>query len=188
MKLYIKNMVCDRCRVAVESVVNEMGLMAQDVQLGEVDFGEQTLDQDTLNHFEQRIVALGFELVSDKKSRLIERIKVSLIALVRDEDKLQHVQVSTYLGDALHHDYSHLSHLFSSVEGMTIEQYFILQKIERAKELLVYDELTLTQIAEQLAYSSVSHLSNQFKKVTGLSPSHFRQLRDSKQRQPLDKI
>lgn len=188
MKLYIKNMVCDRCRIAIENVLAEMGIEAADIQLGEVDLGELILSDAIMGEFEQRIVALGFELINDKKSQLIEKIKATLIDLVRSDLLLQRVQLSTYLAEQLHHEYTYLSHLFSSVEGITIEQYFIAQKIERAKELLVYDQLTLTQIAEQLGYSSVSHLSNQFKKITGLSPSHFRKLRDSKQRTPLDKL
>jgi AraC-like DNA-binding protein len=188
MKLYIKNMVCDRCKLAVGNVLDEMDLQPASVQLGEVDLGEETLDDQGLEDFRRRIEALGFELINDRKSRLIESIKKHIIALVRERDELERVKLSDYLAEQLHHDYTYLSNLFSAVEGVTIEQYFIHQKIERAKELLVYDELSLTEIAYRLGYSSLAHLSRQFKKVTGMTPSHFRQLRDARQRQSLDKL
>jgi AraC-like DNA-binding protein len=188
MKLYIKNMVCDRCKLAVKNVLDDMALQPESIQLGEVDLGKHELDDTQLDAFRQRIEALGFELINDRKSRLIESIKKHIIALVRERDELEKVKLSDYLSEHLHHDYTYLSNLFSAVEGVTIEQYFIHQKIERAKELLVYDELTLTEIAFRLGYSSLAHLSRQFKKVTGLTPTHFKQLRDTRQRQPLDKI
>lgn len=188
MKLYIKNMVCDRCKLAVNQVLDEMALKPLSVQLGEVDLGETELEDARLNDFRQRIEALGFELINDRKSRLIESIKKHIIALVREHEQLEKVRLSDYLGEQLHHDYTYLSNLFSAVEGVTIEQYFIHQKIERAKELLVYDELSLTEIAYTLGYSSLAHLSRQFKKVTGMTPTQFRRLRDPRQRQPLDKL
>ena len=188
MKLYIKNMVCDRCKLAVNNVLDDMALQPVSVQLGEVDLGDHELLDAQLEDFRGRIEALGFELINDRKSRLIESIKKHIIALVRERDELEKVKLSDYLGEELHHDYTYLSNLFSAVEGVTIEQYFIHQKIERAKELLVYDELSLTEIAYRLGYSSLAHLSRQFKKVTGMTPSYFRQLRDARQRQPLDKL
>lgn len=188
MKLYIKNMVCDRCKLAIDNVLHEMDLSPLSVQLGEVDLGDRELSEAEAEGFRQRIEALGFELINDRKSRLIESIKKYIIALVREQDLLEKLKLSEYLAKQLHHDYTYLSHLFSSVEGMTIEQYFIHQKIERAKELLVYDELSLTEIAYQLGYSSPAHLSGQFRKVTGMSPSQFRKLRDAGQRQALDKL
>jgi len=188
MKLYIKNMVCDRCKLAVNKVLDDMALQPVSVQLGEVDLGDHELQDVQLEDFRGRIEALGFELINDRKSRLIESIKKHIIALVRERDELEKVKLSEYLGEELHHDYTYLSNLFSAVEGVTIEQYFIHQKIERAKELLVYDELSLTEIAYRLGYSSLAHLSRQFKKVTGMTPSYFRQLRDARQRQPLDKL
>ncbi len=130
---------------------------------------------------------LGFELIDDKKSRIIAQIKNIIIDLVHHQDNDTKNNLSTILSTALHHDYSYLSNLFSGVEGTTIEKYFIAQKIERVKELLVYDELSLSEIAFQQHYSSVAYLSNQFKKVTGLSPSHFRQIKEEK-RKPLDEV
>ena len=180
-------MVCDRCIYVIRNILNEMDIAADSVRLGEVDLGDRVLDEDQLSTFGQRIEALGFELISDRKSRLIETIKTRLIELLNSPEQLEELRLSDYLGQNLHHDYSHLSSLFSSVEGITIEQYFIQQKIEKVKELLIYDEMTLTAIADRLAYSSVGHLSRQFKKVTGQTPTEFRKLRDTRQRRPLDK-
>lgn len=188
MKILIKNMVCDRCKLVVQSVLAELELGPTTVTLGEVDFGDAALDIDQLERFRHKIEPLGFELINDKKSRLIENIKKHVIAFVQQQDTPVKTKISGYLADRLHHDYSYLSNLFSAVEGVTIEQYFIHQKIEKTKELLVYDELTLTEIANRLGYSSVAHLSRQFKKVTGLTPSHFKGLRDSKQRKSIDKV
>ena len=188
MKLYIKNMVCDRCTLVISNLLSEMQLKPVSVQLGEVDLGELQLDNEQLEQFRQRVEALGFELINDKKSQLIESIKKYLITFVQNQDGVEKIKLSDYLSNSLHHDYNHLSHLFSSVEGVTIEQYLINQKIEKAKELLVYDELSLTEISYRLGYSSLAHLSRQFKKITGMTPSAFKQLRDPKQRQSLDKV
>lgn len=188
MKVLIKNMVCDRCNFVVQNVVDDLSLGPASVTLGEVDFGDGVLDTDQLEQFRCRIEALGFELINDRKSRLIENIKKQVIAFVQQQDTSVKVKISEFLGDRLHHDYGYLSNLFSAVEGVTIEQYFIRQKIEKTKELLVYDELTLTEIAYRLGYSGVAHLSRQFKKVTGLTPSHFKRLRDAGQRKSIDKV
>jgi len=188
MKILIKNMVCDRCKMVIENVLDELNLKPQTVYLGEVDFGDDTIDADTLEKFQQKIVPLGFELINDKKTRLIENIKKQVIALAQQAPAAEKVKLSEYLSTKLFHDYTHLSNLFSTVEGVTIEQYFINQKIEKTRELLVYDELSLTQIADRLGYSSVAHLSRQFKKVTGMTPSQFKQLRGSNARQSLDKV
>jgi len=191
MKLFIKNMVCARCTLAIQNEVNKLQLPLLSINLGEVDFGEHVLTNEQLEEFRQNIEALGFELINDKKARLIENTKKQLIKLIKHdhehlaEDK---IKLSEYLSEHLFKDYTHLSHLFSSVEGVTIEQYFINPKIEKTKELLVYDELTLTQIAHRLGYSSVAHLSRQFKKVTGLTPSNFKLLRDPAARTPIDKV
>ena len=187
MKIYIKNMVCDRCKYVIQNILSEMHIKPVSVMLGEVDLGKQTLNETQLNNFRDRIEALGFELISDKKSRLIENIKKYVISLVQQPQDENRVKLSEYLSGKLFHDYTYLSNLFSSVEGITIEHYYIHQKIEKVKELLVYDELTLTEIAYRLGYSSVAHLSRQFKKVTGQTPSQFKTLRDNKQRKPLDK-
>jgi len=130
---------------------------------------------------------LGFSLIDNKRARMIEQIKTAIIELVHYNDNNLKVNLSDYLSDKMKHDYNYISNLFSEVEGTTIEKYFIAQKIEKVKELLVYDELTLNEIAYKLNYSSVAHLSAQFKKVTGLTPSHFRQVKINK-RKPLDQV
>ena len=188
MKILIKNMVCDRCILAIKDVLAQLDLSARSVQLGEMDLGEAKLEGEQLEQFQKKIEALGFELINDKKTRLIENIKAAVIALVQAPEPAEKVKLSEYLSRRLFHDYTHLSNLFSTVEGVTIEQYCINQKIEKTRELLVYDELTLTEIAHRLGYSSVAHLSRQFKKVTGMTPSQFRQLRDGRQRLSLDKV
>lgn len=187
LKVYIKNMVCDRCKLVIGNVVEQLGLSPAVIDLGLLEFANDLTDQQ-LQDLQQQIEPLGFALVNDKKTQLIESIKSEIIRLVHNEQALEKIKLSDYLKKRLHHDYNYLSNLFSSVEGTTIEHYHIKQKIERAKELLVYDELTLTQIADQLGYSSVAHLSSQFKKVTGLTPTHFKRLKDAKHRQPLDKV
>ncbi len=179
-------MVCNRCVKAVGQILCDLGIGHKQVLLGEVPLKEEP-DAALMEQLRQRLEEEGFELIDDKKTRLIEEIKRGMLhRLAQDPDDLQD-NLSDYLARRLHHDYSYLSHLFSSVEGMTIEQYFIAQKIERAKELLVYGELSLSQIAFQLGYSSVQHLSNQFKKVTGLTPSHFKKI-GAARRRPLDQI
>jgi AraC-like DNA-binding protein len=188
MKILIKNMVCDRCKMAIEDVLAELELVPTSVQLGEVDLGETILDGEQLEQFREKIEPLGFELINDRKTRLIENIKRAVIELVQAPEPPEKIKLSEYLSSRLFHDYTHLSNLFSTVEGVTIEQYFINQKIEKTRELLVYDELTLTEIADRLGYSSVAHLSRQFKKITGMTPSQFKQLRDGRQRKALDKI
>ncbi|AHF14792.1 helix-turn-helix domain-containing protein [Niabella soli] len=186
MKLYIKNMVCDRCKMAVNTALTHLHIPVKNVDLGEVTL-ERTITPGEKQQLEEELNQLGFELIDDKKSRLIETIKKEIIALVHHQDGELKVNLSDYLSEKLHRDYNYLSNLFSEVEGTTIEKYFINQKIERVKELLVYDELSLSEIAYQLHYSSVAHLSNQFKKVTGFTPSHFKNIREEK-RKPLDKV
>lgn len=188
MKIYIKNMVCDRCKLVIQNALAELGLDPVSVQLGEVDFGETTIDAEQLAKFQDQVESLGFELINDRKSRLIENIKKTIIGFVQQREAMEKRKLSNYLSSQLHHDYGYLSNLFSAVEGVTIEQHFIEQKIEKTKELLVYDELTLTEISYRLGYSSVAHLSRQFKKVTGFTPSRFKQLRDSNQRKSIDKV
>ena len=181
-------MVCDRCIYVVEGILKKLGVGDAQVYLGEVEIGGKALNQSEMENLSSELNSVGFELIDDRKSRQIESIKNLIIKLVHHSEDLGKLKVSDCISQALHMDYSHLSHLFSSVEGITIEQYLIRQKVERVKELLVYDELNLTQIASKLGYSSSAHMSNQFKKLTGLSPSHFKRLRDNKKRFPLDKL
>jgi AraC-like DNA-binding protein len=184
--LYIKNMVCDRCKAAVANELEKAGIDFQKVELGEVTLAT-TPTAEQLESFKSAIQQIGFEWMDDKKSKLIVDIKAAVIKSIREPHQKRKTNFSNHLAEKLGKDYSSLSSLFSQVEGTTIEQYLIHQKIERAKELLFYDELSLSEIADQLDYSSVAHLSNQFKKVTGLTPSHFKNLK-SNLRKPLDKV
>jgi AraC family transcriptional regulator len=186
MLLHIKHMVCDRCKWVVKTELEKLGHQVMVINLGEVEL-EGDVSPEQTAAIEQKLQEFGFELINDKASVLIEQIKTLIIELVRNPEQLEKQNLSQYLAQQLHKDYSSLSKLFSEVSGITIEQYFILQKIERAKELIVYDELNLTQIADELGYSSVAHLSNQFKKITGLTPRHFKELKH-KHRNSLDKI
>ncbi len=184
--LFIKNMVCNRCIMVVQNEMDKLGLDVKNMTLGEVIL-EKELTQDKRIALESALIPLGFEVIDDKKSRIIEQIKNVIIDVVHYQDNDVKTNLSDILSEKLQHDYNYLSNLFSEVEGVTIEKYFIAQKVERIKELLVYDELSLSEIAHRLNYSSVAYLSNQFKKVTGLTPSHFKQIRDEK-RKPLDKV
>jgi len=186
MKLYIKNMVCGRCKMVVKAELEKFGLSLLTVELGEVET-LAPITEEQKKAIAEHLKTLGFELIDDKKSQVIAKVKTLLIELVHQQNNELKTNLSDYLSEKLGHDYTYLSNLFSGIEGTTIEQYFIAQKIERVKELLVYDELTLSEIAFQLNYSSVAHLSNQFKKVTGLTPSHFKQVKAEK-RKPLDKL
>ncbi|MCH7817769.1 MAG: helix-turn-helix transcriptional regulator [Proteobacteria bacterium] len=189
MKLYIKNMVCERCQIVIGSVLQELNLQPRSIVLGEVDLGDvygELLDPLLLEQLEAKLESYGFELLSSKKSQLIEKIKSLCIEYVQRSIDLERVKLSSYISDRLPHEYNYLSQLFSSVEGTTIEHFYIRQRIEKVKELLVYNELSLGEIAYQLGYSSVAHLSGQFKKVTGLTPSYFRTLKDAGKRRSLD--
>ncbi len=187
MKLFIKNMVCHRCKLTVRNILERNNLYVLNVNLGEVEITEDTIDH-VLNNVSIELEEVGFELIDDKKSRIIEKIKSIIIELVHySNDGRPSENYSDYIAQKVNKDYNYLSTLFSEVEGITIEKYIINQKIERVKELLVYDELTLSEIAFKMGYSSVAHLSSQFKKVTGLTPGFFRKLGSSK-RQTLDSI
>lgn len=184
--LFIKNMVCNRCILVVQNEMDKLNLAVKNIKLGEVVF-ENELSEEQKTTIDKALSPLGFELIDDKKSRIIEKIKNTIIQLVHHQDSGLKNNLSEVLSNELQHDYNYLSNLFSEIEGTTIEKYFIAQKIERVKELLVYDQLSLSEIAYQLNYSSVAYLSNQFKKVTGLTPSHFKQIKENK-RKPLDQL
>lgn len=184
--LFIKNMVCNRCIMVVQNEMDKNGIVVKNIKLGEVTL-EKELSDEEKKVLDKALTQLGFEIIDDKKSRIIEQIKNVIIDQVHYHDNDAKTNLSDVLMSKLHHDYNYLSNLFSEVEGTTIEKYFIAQKIEKVKELLVYDELSLSEIAFRLNYSSVAYLSNQFKKVTGLTPSHFKQIKADK-RKPLDKV
>lgn len=186
MKLYIKNMVCNRCIMVVENTLKQLNIDYEKVLLGEVILNKKISEADK-NKIRESLEPLGFELIEDKSSRIIENIKAIIIDLIQNKNSELQTNLSDLLSSELKHDYSYLSNLFSDVEGITIEKYFIAQRIEKVKELLVYDELSLTEIAYKLNYSSVSYLSSQFKKVTGLTPGHFKKIGEDK-RKPLDKV
>ena len=181
MKLYIKNMVCSRCCMVVTSELEKAGISYLSVDLGEVEV-EKEPSKTQINKLRSGLIQFGFELIDDKKSRVIEKIKNHIVKLIHHSSDGIKTNLSDYLADKLHYDYTYLSNLFSEIEGTTIEKYFIAQRIEKIKELLVYDELTLSEIADKLGYSSVAYLSGQFKKVTGLTPSHFKALKEHKRR------
>lgn len=188
--LYIKNMVCNRCIMVVGQELERQGLHPEKVTLGEVTLREDKLTETQQAKLDAALVSLGFERIDDRKARLIESIKNKVIQTIHHSDKVDlKFNWSTVLSEELHYEYNYLSNLFSSVEGITLEQYIIRQKIERVKELLFYDELNLSEIADRLGYSSVAHVSAQFKKVTGFTPSELKKSRDIEQnRKPLDSI
>lgn len=186
MKLYIKYMVSSRCKMAVKEELKKLGLHFIVVELGEVEIMEKlSLEQREL--VKEALLRSGLELMDDKRAMLIEKIKNAIIQMVHYSDEIIKVNFSDYLSEKLNHDYTYLANLFSEVQGTTIEQFTISHKVERIKELIIYGELNITEIAWKMNYSSVAHLSNQFKKVTGLSPTHFKQLKD-KRRSPLEEI
>jgi AraC family transcriptional regulator len=183
----VKNMVCARCIKTVTGIFQEAGVEIKNVKLGAVETSD-VVDAHQLNTIRKNLFSEGFELLDDQRMKLIEQIRNEIINLVHygDLDEMK-INLSTHLTNKLHKDYNYLSNLYSSVESTTIEQYFILQKIEKVKELLVYDEFSLNQIAFKLGYSSTAHLSNQFKKITGFTPSHFKKHK-AHHRQHLDKL
>ncbi len=172
-------MVCSRCQMVVKSEFEKLGLPTISVELGEVEL-QNTLPESQKETLIQNLNALGFELIDDKKSKTIEKIKTLIIDLVHRKNNELKINLSDYLVKNLNQDYSMLSNSFSEIENTTIEKYFISQKIEKVKELLIYNELSLSEIADLLNYSNVAHLSNQFKKVTGFTPTNFKQLKDKK--------
>ena len=186
MLYFIKNMVCNRCIMVVQQVFKDLDFKPVRISLGNVETANPIQEND-LEKLKKSLVGYGFELIDDTKSRIIENIKNLVVQSVHHSDEDLKVNYSEYIESHLNRDYAYLSGLFSEVEGTTIEKYIILQKIERVKELLVYDELTLSEIAYKMGYSNVAYLSNQFKKVTGLTPSHFKHVKENK-RKPLDEV
>lgn len=181
-------MVCQRCIMTVKSEFEKLGLHPIHISLGEVSIQEQEISNNQLKELDNVLTSLGFERIDDKKAKLIEDIKSVVIKNIHHQNKLDlKVNWSDLLKDSLGLEYNYLSGLFSSVEGITIEQYIIRQKVEKVKELLIYDELSLSEISYQLGYSSVAHISNQFKKVTGLTPSEFKKNYPNA-RKPIDKV
>ncbi len=176
MKLYIKYMVSLRCKNIVQEEMKNLGLRYIVLDLGMVEVLED-ITPEQRDQLKKNLLQSGLELLDDKKSILIEKIKNVIVKMIHYSDELPKVNYSDYISEKLDHNYTYLSNTFSEVKGITIQQFIIIHKIERVKELLLYDELTLTQISYQLHYSSVAHLSNQFKKVTGLSPSFYKQMK-----------
>lgn len=186
MELFIKNMVCNRCILVVSQIFSQAKISTIKVQLGRVTLSAP-IPNDQLAKIEKELNDAGFELITDAKSRLIEQVNKLAISYVYDDPGKRKENFSNYLSSHLHHDYNYLSSLYSSVEGTTIEKHLINLKVERVKELLVYDEKTLSEIAYELDYSSAAHLSGQFKRVTGFTPSYFKKLGEKK-RKSLDRV
>ncbi len=178
-------MVCDRCKRTVEAALKNNGIPYQDLKLGEVSLSNP-LSESQKNALSNDLKKEGFELLEDRENRMLNQIKTEVINFVHYPEKIGDKNLSEYLSEKLHKEYSSLSKLFSQTEGRTIEHFFIEQRIEKVKELLFYDELSLSQIADRLHFSSLAHLSGQFKKITGMSPSEFK--KQGGKRRPLDEV
>ncbi len=179
-------MVSIRCKIMVKEILRNLGLHFIVVDLGEVEIME-IISAEQRKILTKALTDIGLELMDDKRSILIERIKNAVVEMVHHSDTELRVNFSLYLSEKLNYDYTYMANLFSEVQGTTIEHFIIAHKIEKIKELIIYDELNITEIAWKMNYSSVAHLSNQFKKATGLSPSHFKKLKD-KRRNPLEDV
>lgn len=186
MKIFIKNMVCSRCISAVEAIFNNAGVKTSSVILGEVET-ESEVAAAIMKSIEEKLLATGFERIMDSSHQLVEKIKSLIIVKIGELDIDEDFLLSEFLSSNLHKDYSALSKTFSQNENITLEQFFILQKIEKVKELLLYNEFSLTEIAGKLGYKSVQHLSTQFRNVTGFTPTEFKKLKDH-HRKPLDSL
>lgn len=187
MKIYIKNMVSYRCKLVVMSALDSMGVYYNSVELGEVRIKEQLTDQ---QHHElaTKLMKSGLELMDSKKAILVEKIKNMIIEMVHYSDEVLKVNFSSHLSEKLNYNYTYLANLFSHTTGITIEHYIIIQKVERVKELLLYDELNVAEISYKLNYCNAAHLSRQFKEITGLTPSHFKKIRQFRQRIALEDL
>ena len=185
--LHIKNMVCNRCIKVINDEFKKLNLKIVTIELGKVELTSPP-NESMLSKIKNVLNENGFELIDDKKSKIIDHIKTLVIEITHYGKIVpESINISEFISKEIGYDYSYLSNLFSSVEGITIEKYTINQKIEKVKELLVYDELSLKEISYQLGYSSVQHLSNQFKKITGMTPSYFKKLKETRRR-PLDEV
>jgi AraC-like DNA-binding protein len=179
-------MVCIRCQIVVKSELEKLGLHYRDVKIGEANI-IGNIPSEQLDKLDTALKKSGLQLMDNKKSILVEKIKNTIIELVHYTEEQIRVNLSDYLSEKLNYDYSYLANLFTEVKGITIEKFYLTHKIEKVKELIVYDELNLTEIAYKMHYSSVAHLSNQFKKLTGLTPSHFKKLKN-KRRDTLEEV
>ena len=179
-------MVSTRCKMMVKEELKKMGLHFIVVDLGEVEIMED-LTNEQQSELKMALLSSGLELMDDKRAVLIEKIKNVIIEMIHYADELPIKNYSNHISEKLNHDYTYLSNIFSEVKGITIQQFIIVHKIERIKELIIYDEMNITEIAWKMNYSSVAHLSTQFKKITGLTPSHFKQMKD-RRRSPIDEI
>jgi AraC-like DNA-binding protein len=186
MKIYVKYMVSLRCKMVVKEELKKLGLHFIVVDLGEIEIMEDLTDEQRFE-LKTALLASGLELMDDKRAVLIERIRNVIVEMIHYAEELPKTNYSDFLSEKLHYDYTYLSNLFSEVKGMTIQQFIITHKIERVKELMLYDELNLTEISYRLQYSSVAHLSNQFKKITGLTPTQFKHLK-GRHRNPIEEI
>lgn len=188
MKIHIKYMVSLRCKMAVKDALDKMGLHYKYVDLGEVDLIENAISLEQHDQLKYVLQKAGLELMEESKSVLVERIKNIIIEMIHYADEVPKLKISAYLSKKLNHNYTYLSKLFKEVTGTTIQHYILLHKLEKAKELILYDELNFNEISYKLHYSSVSHLSNQFKKLTGLTPTYFKKIHSYKRRLMLETI
>jgi AraC-like DNA-binding protein len=179
-------MVSNRCKIVVKEELKKLGLHFIVVELGEVEIMEN-ISTEQREEIKAALLSTGLELMDDKRAILIEKIKNAVVEMIHHSSELMKTNFSAYLSEKLNHNYTYLANLFSEVQGTTIEQFIISHKIERIKELIIYGDMNITEIAWEMNYSSVAHLSNQFKKATGLSPSHFKQLKE-KRRNPIEEI
>ena len=179
MKIYIKYMVSLRCKMMVKAELEKLGIFYKTIDLGMVETFENINDE-LWDKLKNNLLKSGLELLDNKKSILIEKIKNVITEMIHYTDELPNVNYSDYISEKLDYDYTYLANTFSEVKGITIQQFIIINKIEKVKELLLYDELNLTEISNKLHYSSVAHLSNQFKKITGLTPSYYKQLKQKR--------
>jgi len=186
MNLYIKYMVSDRCKMAVKEILKKLGIHVIQVELGVVEILNE-LPDNTILQLKNALLLLGFELIEDRRAILIERIKNTVIEMVHHSDDMLKVNFSDYLSEKMNYDYTYLANIFSEVQGTSIEHFIITHKVERVKEFIIYDELSITEIAYKMNYSSLAHLSGQFKRITGLTPSYFRKLK-LKRLEPIENI